>query len=64
MTGEEYLKLFDPFLKTAFRFYSENCSANEFDELFSLFENSNRHSEILRRILESFSAELITMYAS
>jgi len=51
MSGDEYLKLFDPFLKTAFRFYSENCSEAEFNELFNLYENSNRHSEILMRIL-------------
>lgn len=34
MSGEEYLELFYPFLDTAFRYYSNNCSDVEFYDLF------------------------------
>ncbi|EGR27329.1 hypothetical protein IMG5_197970 [Ichthyophthirius multifiliis] len=59
LIGEEYMKLFEPFLLTAFRFYSENCSDAEFADLFGLFTKSNQHSAVLIQIIQSFSPQLI-----
>lgn len=64
MSGSEYLKLFEPFIKTALRFYSENCSEREFVDLFALFKNSNQHSEILTHIIGTFSPQLIAKHAN
>ncbi|KAL4504159.1 hypothetical protein ABPG72_020997 [Tetrahymena utriculariae] len=61
---DEYLKLFEPFLTTALRIYSENCSEQEFSELFSIYQCSNQHSEILSKIVQAFSPELIAKYSS
>lgn len=60
MSTSEYMGLFQPFLVTAFRYYSNNCSDLEFYDLFETFKNSNQHTEVLRRIVETFPAKYIS----
>lgn len=41
LSSEEYMELFQPFIVTAFKYYSNNCSQQEFQELFDLYKTSN-----------------------
>jgi hypothetical protein len=45
---------------TAFKYYSNNCSDSEFYDFFEIFKNSNQHTEVLRRIIETFPANFIS----
>ncbi|CAD8106301.1 unnamed protein product [Paramecium sonneborni] len=61
--GDQYLRLFEPYLIQTFRQYSQNCTEREFKDIFEHFRQSTQNHFVLKKMIEQFQAVHISTLA-